>query len=72
MLRKWRKNSQILIWSLSSPLNKAKERKTSALCLRKEDDMGNKMRSKCFSRLFLYYYDVLYKTFFIKKFSLKN
>ena len=44
MLRKWRKNSQILIWSLSSPLNKAKERKSSALCLR------NKMRSKCFSR----------------------
>ena len=50
MLGKWRRNGQILIWSLSSSFNKAKERKNLALCLRKDDDMGNKMRSKCFSR----------------------
>ena len=31
MLRKWKRNGQVLIWSLSSPLNKAKERKNSAL-----------------------------------------
>ena len=31
MLRKWKRNGQVLIWPLSSPLNKAKERKNSAL-----------------------------------------